>query len=54
MKKFWIFLFLSTVTLANSGCFTADVDESQIPQSRPANWEHSGPSGFGGGGFLGR
>jgi len=55
MKKYWILLFLATVTLANSGCFTATADDSMIPQSRPASWEYSGPAGFGGsGGFRGR
>ncbi len=55
MKKHWILLLLAIVSLAASGCsFTTTADDSKIPQSRPAKWEHSGPAGFGGGGFRGR
>ena len=54
MKKHWVLLLLACIALANTGCLTATADDSKIPQSRPANWEHSGPAGFGGGGFRGR
>jgi hypothetical protein len=54
MNKYWILLLLVSSSFAFSGCLSATADDSKIPQSKPASWEHSGPAGFGGSGFRGR
>ena len=54
MKNKLILMLLATLALASTGCITNKQNDSRIPQSRPANWEHSGPAGFGGPGFQGR
>lgn len=54
MKKILILTLLAVLTLASAGCITNNPNDSRIPQSRPASWEHSGPAGFGGPGFGGR
>ncbi|MGJ8652218.1 MAG: hypothetical protein ACSHX8_02990 [Opitutaceae bacterium] len=49
-KRTFLFLALFISTLALTGCFDSDVDDTSVPWSRPADWERGAP-GFGGSGF---
>ncbi|MGF1483707.1 MAG: hypothetical protein ACFBZ8_05030 [Opitutales bacterium] len=50
VRKTLLLLFAASALAAASllsGCATADPDYSQIPHSRPAGFESSGPAGIG-------
>ena len=54
IKKFLFLALLGSMALGFSGCFNADVDDSEIPWTRPQSWENNAPglgSGMGGNNF---
>ncbi len=53
VKKLLFLLFLTGISAGFTGCFNADVDDSEIPWTRPQSWENNAPglgSGMGQGG----
>lgn len=54
LKKLFFSLLLLGMAAGFAGCFNADVDDSEIPWSRPQSWENNAPglgSGMGGNNF---
>ena len=48
LKQLLFLLSVIGLTVLFTGCFNADVDDSEIPWTRPQSWENNAP-GLGGG-----